>query len=172
MRPALLLLALPAVLAGCTPPAPRAVDALPLDATGTTASLAAMEDALDTPLAPAAAVPDRDAPLPVTAVGFAQVAAQPGETLNARRLMALRAARMDALRVLAEQVHGIRLSGSTSVADAVLTDDRIAGLIDGTIRGARTLRVTPRGEDGYEVELALDPDMVAYIVRSAALGRM
>ena len=89
----------------------------------------------------------------ISGIGFAQIANQPGTTTNQRRLMALRAARLDAMRDLAEQVHGLHLTATTTV--------------DGTIRGARTVRITPKGTDGYEVELSLDADTVAYIVRAA-----
>ena len=85
--------------------------------------------------------------------------------------MAIRAARMDALRDLAEQVHGIRLSSTTTIRDAVVQDDSMTALVDGTIRGARTVRVTPKGTDSYEVEMMLDRDTVAYIVR-ALKGRV
>ena len=104
-------------------------------------------------------------------LGFAQIAGQPGGTMNAKRLMAIRTARMDALRDLAEQVHGIRLSASTSIRDAVVLDDSLSALVEGTIRGARTVRVTPKGTDSYEVEMMLDRDTVAYIVR-ALKGRV
>ncbi|MGP3697154.1 flagellar assembly lipoprotein FlgP [Rhodobacter sp. NSM] len=162
-------LALP-LLVACTP-GPRAVDALPKDAGPRTSQLAQMKDANDALDAQAArraaapaAVPAR--PL-VTGIGFSQVASQPGHTLNQRRLMAMRAARLDAMRDLAEQVHGLRLDARTTVRDAAAVNDQIAGVVSGTIRGARLLRVTPKGEDSYEVEIALDADAVGYIVKAA-----
>lgn len=104
-------------------------------------------------------------------LGFAQVAGQPGKTLNEKRLMAIRAARVDALRDLTEQVHGVRISATTTVRDAVVADDTLGAVVQGTLRGARTLRVTASGSDSYEVEMALDRDTVAYIVR-ALKGRI
>jgi hypothetical protein len=53
----------------------------------------------------------------------------------------------------------------------VVQDDSLTALVDGTIRGARTVRVTPKGTDSYEVEMMLDRDTVAYIVR-ALKGRV
>uniref|UniRef100_A4WSZ8 Lipoprotein LPP20-like domain-containing protein n=1 Tax=Cereibacter sphaeroides (strain ATCC 17025 / ATH 2.4.3) TaxID=349102 RepID=A4WSZ8_CERS5 len=103
----------------------------------------------------------------MTGIGFSQVAGQPGRTLNERRLMAMRAARLDAMRDLAEQVHGLRLDSRTTVRDAVAVNDQIAGAVSGSIRGARLVRITPKGEDSYEVELALDADAVGYIVKAA-----
>ena len=81
------------------------------------------------------------------------------------------AARVDALRDLTEQVHGVRISATTTVRDAVVADDTLGAVVQGTLRGARTLRVTASGSDSYEVEMALDRDTVAYIVR-ALKGRI
>ena len=177
MRRSAAILPVLLALAACAATPDSATEALPMDATGLTKQLATVKDDLDA--ADAAAAPPPVAP-PVAAadavpalkgLGFAQIAGQPGATVNEKRLMAIRAARMDALRDLAEQVHGIRLSASTSVRDAVVQDDSLTALVDGTIRGARTVRVTPQGADSYEVEMALDRDTVAYIVR-ALKGRV
>jgi hypothetical protein len=37
--------------------------------------------------------------------------------LNQRRLLAIRAARLDAYRVLTEQIHGVQLDAQTTVAE-------------------------------------------------------
>jgi hypothetical protein len=163
-------------LAACASTPETATDALPMDATGLTTQLATVKDDLDAADVaaappPAAPVPDADAVPALKGLGFAQIAGQPGGTMNEKRLMAIRAARLDALRDLAEQVHGIRLSSSTAIRDAVVLDDSLTALVDGTIRGARTVRVTPKGTDSYEVEMMLDRDTVAYIVR-ALKGRV
>ena len=166
------------LLAACASAPETATDALPMDATGLTKQLATVKDDLDAadvaaapPPPPAAPVAAADAVPALKGLGFAQIAGQPGGTMNEKRLMAIRAARMDALRDLAEQVHGIRLSASTSIRDAVVLDDSLSALVEGTIRGARTVRVTPKGTDSYEVEMMLDHDTVAYLVR-ALKGRV
>ena len=105
-------------------------------------------------------------PTMVTGIGFAQIARQPGGSTNQRRLMALKAARMEALRDITEQVHGIQLTATTTISKAVIQNDQLNAMVEGTIRGARTVRITPKGSDGYEVELALDASTVAYILRS------
>jgi hypothetical protein len=172
MRPAPTL-PLVLLLAACASAPRTATDALPLDATGLTRQLAEVKDDLDAadraaapPPLPAAPVPEGDAVPALRGLGFAQIAGQPGATLNEKRLMAIRAARLDALRDLAEQVHGIRLSSTTSIRDAVVQDDTLTAFVDGTIRGAQTVRVTPKGTDSYEVEMMLDRATVAYIVRA------
>ncbi len=164
------------LLGACTPSGPQtASDALPLSATAQTVQLAEVKDNLDAadrmgaPPPPALSAADEARPL--KGLGFAQISGQPGKTTNEKRLMAIRAARMDALRDLTEQVHGIRINASTTIRDAVVRDDSLAAVVQGTLRGARTVRVAPSGSDSYEVEMALDRETVAYIVR-ALKGRV
>lgn len=181
-----IFLLVPLALMGCATAAPTAKSALPLDARENTVQLAGIKDDLDAAdrLAAPAAAGGAGASAPVAApmmfaadvpslkgLGFAQIAGQPGKTQNEKRLMAIRAARVDALRDLTEQVHGVRISGTTTVRDAVVADDSLNAVVQGTLRGARTLRVTASGSDSYEVEMELDRDTVAYIVR-ALKGRI
>ncbi|MGY6697220.1 MAG: LPP20 family lipoprotein [Roseinatronobacter sp.] len=157
-------------LGGCAAGPRLAVDALPEDASAATRQLALAKDMSDgfAPnaqlLAPGAAVS------PLVGRGFAQVARQPGDSLNQRRLLAMRAARLEALRDLTEQVHGLRLTSDSHVRDAVLRDDRLAARVEGTLRGARTLSIEPRGDDGYAVTMQLDIDTVAYVLRAVGTG--
>ena len=163
-------------VAGCSEDPATAVAALPAQADAATVALAETKDALDKLSPPTATVPATataasaaSAPTPVQefqGTGFAQVSRQPGASLNAKRLMAIRAARLEALRDLTEQVHGIRLSSTSSLRDAVLTSDHLQALVEGEIRGARTVRITPKGGDSYEVVMALSPDTVRYILRA------
>ena len=147
--------------------APRAVDALPEDASPRTEAVARLKDGLaGDPVVAAPAVPV----VQFTGMGLAQVSRQPGASTNEKRLMAIRAARMEALRDLTEQIHGIRISAETTLRDQVVRSDMVRGLVEGEIRGARTVRITPKGEDSFEVLMALDPDTVAYILRATRRG--
>lgn len=146
---------------------PRAVDALPAQADPATIELAQMRDALAAQSADTTA----ETAVEFTGIGLSQVAGQPGQTINEKRLMAIRAARMEALRDLTEQIHGIQISSQSTLQDQVMRNDQINGLVAGEIRGAKTLRITPKGDDGYEVAMALSPDTVRYIVRAAQQAR-
>lgn len=161
------MILLPVALGGCAGGPHSARNALPAGADARTAALAGMKDGFDGATNLTAAPVTDAAPL-IRGLGFAQVSGQPGKTGNEKRLMAIRAARMEALRDLTEQVHGIHLTAETTVGNAIIGNDHMQGLVEGTIRGARTLRVTPKDNDSYEVEMALDRDTVAYILR--ALG--
>jgi hypothetical protein len=82
-----------------------------------------------------------------TGVGFATVSIQPGATLNARRQMAVRAARLAALRDLAAERHGVALCAT----DAGATTARTAGLL----RGVRTREIDAAGPDSFRVILEM-----------------
>ena len=103
----------------------------------------------------------------LTATGYAVVSTQPGQSIEQRRLMAIRAARMSAMRELAEQIHGLKVDSNTTVIDLMVQNDTFRGIVSGVIRGARTVRFNPTGSDTYETVLEIDQDMVAYLFRQA-----
>jgi len=163
------LLSLTLLPLGACATTPRAVDALPHDASPRTEAVAKLKDDLT-----GARVVAAPSPAPVVqfnGLGLSQVSTQPGKSKNEKRLMAIRAARMEALRDLTEQIHGIEIDAETTLRDQVVSSDTVRGMVDGEIRGARTLRITPKGDDSFEVVMALDPDTVAYIQRAARQRR-
>ncbi|MFD1808754.1 hypothetical protein ACFSHQ_13420 [Gemmobacter lanyuensis] len=109
-----------------------------------------MKDQLDSVSAPlqapgiAAAAAAAPAPTvePLVGRGFAQIATQPGKTHNEKRLLAIRAARLEAMRDLTEQIHGIALQSSTNMTGSRIEIDQLAARISGTLRGAKTRRIT------------------------------
>ena len=103
----------------------------------------------------------------ISAMGYAVVSSQPGRSANQKRLMAIRSARMAAMRDLAEQIHGLKVEGNTPVIDLMVQNDTFRGIVSGTIRGARTVRINPTGSDTYEVLLEIDKDTLSYLLRQA-----
>ena len=103
----------------------------------------------------------------INAVGYAVVSSQPGRSENQKRLMAIRSARMAAMRELAEQIHGLKVEGNTTVIDLMVQNDTFRGVVTGTIRGARTVRINPPGSDTYEVVLEIDNEMISGLIKSA-----
>jgi hypothetical protein len=81
--------------------------------------------------------------------------------------MAIRSARMAAMRDLAEQIHGLKVDSSTTVIDLVVQNDTFRGVVNGTIRGARTVRINPTGSDTYEVVLEIDRETISYLLTTA-----
>ncbi len=122
------------------------------------ADVAAINEALD---ASVAEIPT------ISAVGYAVVSSQPGKSENQKRLMAIRSARMAAMRELAEQIHGLKVEGNTTVIDLMVQNDTFRGMVTGTIRGARTVRINPTGSDTYEVVLEIDNEMISSLIKTA-----
>ena len=84
----------------------------------------------------AAFAPEDKTMEPITGLGYSQVKTQPGKTLNERRLMAIRAARLEAMRDLTEQVHGLHTSDTTNWKTVI--HDVIRAKIEGVLRDARS----------------------------------
>ena len=102
----------------------------------------------------------------LTGIGFAAVSVQPGKTTNQKRILAIKAARLDALAALTEQIHGIQLTGSTKIAEAVIQNDTLRADIQGIILGAKTVKVHPSTSDTYQVIVEIDKSMIEAIVRA------
>ena len=102
----------------------------------------------------------------LSAVGYAVVSSQPGRTDAQKRLMAIRSARMAAMRELAEQIHGIQVDSNTTVIDLMVQNDTFRAVVKGIIRGAKTVRINPTGVDTYETVLEIDKDMMLMMLRN------
>ena len=103
----------------------------------------------------------------LTAVGYAVVSSQPGRTQAQKRLMAIRSARMSAMRELAEQIHGIQVDSNTTVIDLMVQNDTFRAVVKGVIRGAKTVRINPTSNDTYETVLEIDREMMMALLRNA-----
>ena len=103
----------------------------------------------------------------LTAVGYAVVSSQPGRTQAQKRLMAIRSSRMSAMRELAEQIHGIQVDSNTTVIDLMVQNDTFRAVVKGVIRGAKTVRINPTGNDTYETVLEIDREMMMALLRNA-----
>ena len=92
----------------------------------------------------------------LSALGYGNMGAFDGYTPGQRRLMAMRAAKLDAYRALAEQVHGVRVTGNSTVAAMVSQNDSFRVYVDAYVRGAKVASVTPMAEGNYETVLELE----------------
>jgi hypothetical protein len=88
--------------------------------------------------------------------GYATVSGQPGRTASQKQLMAMRAARVAAMRDLAEKIHGLDIDGTIATHEQILVNDSVRGTVNGLVRGARLVSITPVKSDVYEVVLEVD----------------
>lgn len=73
-----------------------------------------------------------------------------------KRLLAIRASRLDAYRNLAERVYGYSVTGSSSVKDFRLSSDQFATTVDSVVRGARVVSISDNPETGIETVVELE----------------
>jgi len=92
--------------------------------------------------------------------GYANISAQLSDNPSQRRLMAIRASKIDAYRNLTEKVYGQNIDATTTVEDMVATNDAIRARVQGLIYGARLVSISPIGGDSYETRLELSEKRV------------
>ncbi len=101
----------------------------------------------------------------LTATGYAVISVQNAKTPAQQRLLAIRAAKLDAYRGLAEQVYGIYLDSNTTVADLVVKSDAFRTRVEGVVHGAQLGTITPVNNETYEVTITLDRSTVGDLRR-------
>ncbi|MCF7970850.1 MAG: LPP20 family lipoprotein [Methylococcaceae bacterium] len=88
-----------------------------------------------------------------------------------RRLMSMRASKMDAYRNLAEQIYGVSINGHTTVSAMVVKNDNYRVYLDAFLKGARVISITAVDADTYEtvVEVTLTPKFFTCLSGTAAI---
>lgn len=105
----------------------------------------------------------------IRGIGYAPISLQNSKHETQRMLMAIKASKIAAYVELAEQVYGQQVSSKTSMADMLISDQRLAASVQGLIRGAKVVKSYPVG-DTYTTELLLDFKDV-YELYQASLNR-
>ena len=123
---------------------------------------------LEIPIANLPLIEKRDT---LTATGYAVISVQNHRTPAQQRLLAIRAAKLDAYRALTEQVYGLRMDATATVADMVVQSDTFRSRVEGVIYGATLVSITPSGDDTYETTLSLDKATV-HDLRMLYLGQL
>lgn len=95
-------------------------------------------------------------PVRLSAIGYGAVTPYDSYTPGQKRLMAMRASKLDAYRALVEQVYGVRVTSNTTVAGLVAQHDSFRVYVDAYLRGAKVLTVTPLPDGNYETVLELE----------------
>ncbi|BBF84592.1 hypothetical protein DLM_0952 [Aquitalea magnusonii] len=101
-----------------------------------------------------------NAPIVIRATGSGAAPYSSALTPSQRKLLSMRAARLDAFRSIAEQVQGMKLVGNSSVANMVATSDGFRTYVDAYLRGVRLVstNMLPDGTSEAVAEITLDQD--------------
>lgn len=94
--------------------------------------------------------------LRITGVGLGAVRTDDDRPQSLKQLAAMRAAKMDAVRSLAEQAKGIRLQSQSYSISSELAADRVVMQSDGILRGVRFLKVEPIEPGIYQAVAEMD----------------
>jgi len=94
----------------------------------------------------------------VTAKGYGTVTAQAGASLDQAKLMAMRAAKVDAYRNLAERLQGLRVSSVSNAAAFASQGDAVQTSAEYFLKGARVVSIAPLRDGIYEAVVELDLD--------------
>lgn len=73
-----------------------------------------------------------------------------------RRLLGMRASKMEAYRDMAEQIYGVSLNGRTTVEHMAVKNDDYRSFIDTVVRGARIRSIKAIDVDTYETVMEVD----------------
>lgn len=94
----------------------------------------------------------------ISVVGYGSSSSSEKYNDGQRKLMAMRASRLDAYRVIAEQVYGIRVTGGSTVGAMVATNDNFRVAVDAYLRGARVSGVLQANDGTFETTMEMDFD--------------
>jgi|GEM_PF-5687749 len=97
----------------------------------------------------------RNLPIRYEAVGYGTLSQFKKYPMAQRRLLAMRAAKLDAYRSIVEEVYGTRVKGHTTIKDMVIENDNYRTYFDSVVRGIHLLTITPKGDGIYEAEVEL-----------------
>ena len=95
----------------------------------------------------------------IEATGYSVIQSHSGSEPQ-QRLMAIKAARLDAFRQLAEVVYGTYIDSNTTIADLTIEDDVFRARVEGVIYGAEVIKIEPISDDTYAATLGLPRPMV------------
>lgn len=88
-------------------------------------------------------------------VGYGVINAQPGSTPEQKRLMAIKASKLEAYKSLAEQIYGQYLESRGTVNNLTLVEEQLVSRVEGLIVGARVVSIKPISTDSYETTLEI-----------------
>lgn len=102
--------------------------------------------------------PHRSKLIKISGIGYGAASSFANVTKGQRRLMAIRASKLDAYRSLAEQLYGIKIDSNTAVSTLTAKSDSFRARVNALVRGARVVSITPMADSNYETVLEVFVD--------------
>ena len=91
-----------------------------------------------------------------TGVGLGVVRDDDKRPFAVKQMVAMRAAKLEAVRSLAEQVHGIKIASRSDVTTSQLLSDRVDVETSSVLYGVRFVKVEPVQQGIYQAVVELD----------------
>ena len=88
-------------------------------------------------------------------VGYAVINAQPGNSPEEKRLMAIKASKLEAYKSIAEQLYGQYVESRGTLSNLKMGQEELVSRVEGLIVGARVVSIKPISADSYETVLEL-----------------
>ena len=76
--------------------------------------------------------------------------------MSVKQVMAIRAAKLEAVRSLVEQIHGINFASKSDMVTSQLLNDRLSVDSNGSLQGVRFVKVEPIGPGIYQAVAEID----------------
>ena len=104
---------------------------------------------------------------PSYGVGYAVISSQKGDSAEARRLMAVKASKLEAYKSLVEQLYGQYVEVYAGMTNSVMDEEVFRSRVEGLVAGATVVSVKPIGDNTYETTLRLGGDMANELAGAA-----
>jgi hypothetical protein len=104
-------------------------------------------------------------------VGYAVIDVQEGASDDEKRMLAVKASKLDAYRALAEQLYGQYVEVTGQTTNGRLNDEVLRSRVEGVIYRAELISVKPLGTHTYETVLRLGSPSPAQIVETTWVER-
>ena len=100
----------------------------------------------------------------VQATGYGIEPNEPGLTLPEKDLLGMRAAKVDALRNLVEEIDGVQITAESTVRDFAVQNDDIRTRVNALVNGAKVVSEKKLPDGRYEVKVETDIEPIKEII--------
>ena len=91
----------------------------------------------------------------VVGVGYAVINAQPGNSPEEKRLMAIKASKLEAYKSIAEQLYGQYIESRGTLSNLKMGHEELVSRVEGLIVGARVVSIKPISTDSYQTVMEI-----------------